>query len=252
MTAVLEIPVDTTAAKGEKIVKGLQPLVRRDYIASALIDREINHTRTIRILKAPEEDQLKPIFDYGYYLKCVDDFHYTSWDEIHATYEEVLFLYGLIVFKKPRILLETHAGKGLLTLHLATAMKELKRGMLYSLEDHPEKVRHCFHMIDTNYLKEHTTVVGQESLRFLNQWDKPLDMAVLTFTKENLFREELELVLPHIKENGFVVTRGNSIYYDLLKGFKSIEFPIDMWVYQKDGSTVSKSKCKKPAGSRGA
>lgn len=256
----LRIEVDLKAEQGKAILTALQEMVRHDFIVGVEVDAEKDHTRAVKIYEAPTK-LAKPLFDFGYAMRKVDDYFRISWNENDITYEECLVIYALVMAKKPLLVVETKMGLAVASMHIAQALKVLQKGQLITIENEEPLVRRGYYMLEALKLKEFVNVVSQHADRFLKVWNKPIDMAFVQTA------EEYELLKPHLKPDAIVITRGVPLKSDM--GLLVVPSPKDLYVYQRapqrteesdvptrlperipHGSSSSAHRAKKPANSR--
>lgn len=204
MKSSVKIPVDLKADEGKKIILGLKDMIKQSILLDAEIDPEVDHCRLITVTDPYDFGTLVPRFDLSYRCRVVDGFHQMSWKGATITYEEATFLYSLVLLMKPLLIMETGMGLALSTFHMAEGLRDNRKGQIFAIELDGALVNRGIEATNHFGMKEFITIVSQESLRFLKEWDRPIDMAVLDTPKA---AQEFALVAPHINIGGIVVTR---------------------------------------------
>lgn len=132
----------------------------------------------------------KPIFPLIYSLLNHDchpeiprgkDYHQTTYGFGSVSYEEAVFLYGMVLVTKPNIVCETGTETGLSTIHLAQALSDQQYGKLYAIEIDKGNYNRTLQAIQENGLNQWVELLNDDSRRHLEQIPINRDYQYLCF-----------------------------------------------------------------------
>ncbi len=163
---------------------------------------------------------MKTLFPFlGYSLQTGDchrelprglEYNSMTFGKGSLSYEEAVFLFGLVVGMKPRVVVETGVETGASTLHLAAALEHQNYGKLYAIEKDPRSVHEVQRLVETLGYQTRVQLLLGESEDFLadpafyQAVASPVDLAFLDTSIPRRVTE-LDLILPHMRPGGLVV-----------------------------------------------
>jgi len=136
-------------------------------------------------------------------LPRAGEYHAMSFGLGSLSYEEAVFLYGLVIGSKPTNVLETGAETGASAVHIARALADQGFGHLYTVEIEPIYCEATRKVLADAGLLKWATVVNQDALHFIRTTDLLFDMAFLD-TSISLRIEEFRRVKGRMRRGSLV------------------------------------------------
>ena len=196
------------AASGKDLLRKLQLFMRPGMLVSAEIDDDpkVDNTARLSFTDTVDECFLLPRFNFDYALREFNGGLMPNWEKCDIYYEELLTLYTLVMLMKPLTIVETSPGLGLSTLHMAEALRDSRKGgSIFSVGFSQTNLNVLQGAVNAYGFKEYITLVAQESTRFLQVWDRPVDMVLL---RSATAEKDWSLIAPLVKPKGIVVYFG--------------------------------------------
>jgi tRNA A58 N-methylase Trm61 len=200
-----KLPVDLSADDAKKFLVKTQRVLKPGCLAVGNIDIEKQHCKEIAIRDRVPLGSLRPRFDFDYVLKDMGKYNAMSWKDTTISYEEAVMFYTLVLLIKPLTVFETGMGLALSTVHIAQALVDNQKGELFTLEQDSSFIQRGVSALNSFGFKEQVTVISQSSIRVLNEWVRPIDLAFLDTPSRQL---EFDLLISKLKPGGIVVSRG--------------------------------------------
>lgn len=94
----------------------------------------------------------------------------TTFGEGSLSYEEAMFLYGLVLGCKPDTIIETGTENGCSSIHLAKALKDQGCGNLICIEHSEHYVNRTNKNLEKYNVNDITEVIKTDSIEFLNNY----------------------------------------------------------------------------------